>query len=279
MTQDKNPQLIVALDCDEVIFNFFDAFDEIVAEFLRGGEGPREPISQDGRVFYHLEKRHGINSEEKFIALNTMVDRRIYEQLTAIKGSIKAVSKFWEDGARVCFITAVPQHVHEQRFKNLVDLMRKESGVADFKPEIYCADGMGGSKEELFKKVNPDIMVDDRLKHLSELGPGCVRVWVDRKHDQNDAPHDAMLAHHHTHSLEAWCSNDWPQVRDMLLEGKRKGLNQEALIGPPVFSFNRALEMDKLAASSQAHQVQHVQAKAHDGVAQARPHKGLRRGH
>lgn len=279
MTQDKNPQLIVALDCDEVLLEFQDAFDRAVARFLRSSENPSSPQSQEGRISYYPETRLGIESHEKFHVLDKMVEHLIYEEFEAIDGAFNAVATFLNDGARVCFITSVPQNVHGQRFKNLVALMCKCSGVADFEPEIYCADGMGGSKEELFKKVNPDIMVDDRLKHLSELGPGCVRVWVDRKHDQTDVPHDAMLAHHHTHSLEAWCSNDWPQVRDMLLEGKREGLNQEALIGPPVFSFNRALEMDKLAASSQAHQVQHVQAKAHDGVAQARPLKGLRRGH
>lgn len=194
----------IALDVDGVLLDFMHSFDEAAEIVL----GRKVVANQDENKMdhYHLGKRVGTDDTTAANILEYMQTSGMYARLRALPGAKEAVKAIKDDGYHITIVTALPDNVKEMRLKNLLD-------VLDLVPdEIYCV-GMGQSKAEALKKVNPDVFVDDRIDYLANAPYVYHLAWCDQRESQKDHSSQVDV---HVHSLAEWVRDHMPRVSKKL---------------------------------------------------------------
>lgn len=201
---DKNKVKRIALDVDGVLLDFMPAFDEAARIIL--GRDIVVNKDEDQNDHYHLGLRVETTQDKVDEILEYMQTSRMYANLKALEGAREAVKAIEEDGYEIYIVTALPEKAKEMRLENLA----KEIGLIP--KEIYCV-GMGMSKEEAIKKVNPDVFIDDRVKYLSSVPFVYHLALLDQKESQEDKE---FLVDVHVNSLKEWTEKHMPRVSKKL---------------------------------------------------------------
>jgi len=202
---------IFAFDVDGVLLNFMKSFDQAAEIVLKKPiEVKKDEIEQD---HYHLGKRVGTTIENVEKILNYMLDSRMYAEFEPLSGAKNALSKIRSKGYTMVIVTALPESAKEMRLENL-------KRVLDFEPDESYFVGMGCSKEDVLKKIKPDIFIDDRLAYLANAPQETYHlIWCDQKESQ-DAKE--VLVNVHVHSLGEWVDSYLDTVDKRLTEHKVK---------------------------------------------------------
>lgn len=201
---------ILTLDVDGVLLDFMTAFDKAAEIYFK------KPIKihydELSMEHYHLGKR--IQASEKDIQniMQYMIDSEMYAHLNPLPGVKEALQAIQEMDFSVQLATAIPDSAKYLRLKNLKQAL-------DFVPdEIYCV-GMGESKKEIIKYINPDIYIDDRLEYLSSAPHVYHLVWCDQKESQIEKGFQVDV---HVHSLKEWTDHHMHKVMNDLKEHYEK---------------------------------------------------------
>lgn len=191
---------VIALDVDGVLLNFMPAFDQAASEFLK------RPINVQKNEYqmdyYHLGKRVQASDEEGAQILQHMIRTKMYERLQALEGVKEALDAIKAEDFKIIIVTALPEEAREMRLKNLKDVLGL---VPD---EMYCV-GMGMSKGDALKKINPDIFIDDRIDYLASASFIYHTAWVDQREEQKD---QYSMVDVHVHSLKEWTEKHMPRI-------------------------------------------------------------------
>lgn len=191
---------VIALDVDGVLLNFMPAFDQAASEFLK------RPINVQKNEYqmdyYHLGKRVQATDEEGAQILQHMIKTKMYENLQPLEGVKEALEAIKAEGFKIIVVTALPEEAREMRLNNLKNIL-------DLVPdEMYCV-GMGMSKGDTLKKVNPDIFIDDRIDYLASASFIYHTAWVDQREEQKD---QHSMVDVHVHSLKEWTEKHMPRI-------------------------------------------------------------------
>lgn len=208
---------VFAFDVDGVLLNFMKSFDQASEIVLkRPIVVNKDETEQD---HYHLGKRVGTKEENVTKILNYMLESRMYAEFEPLEGVKESLKKIKEKGYKMVIVTALPESAKEMRLENLKKAL-------DFIPDESHFVGMGLSKEDALRKVNPDIFIDDRLAYLTNAPKETYHlIWCDQQESQ-DAKE--VLVNVHVHSLKEWVDNHLDIVDNKLTNHK---YNQEALQG------------------------------------------------
>ena len=194
----------IVLDVDGVLLSFMPAYDEAAKIVLNR----KITVRQDEFKMdhYHLAKRIDGTDTDVANILEYMQTSKMYEKLKPLDGVREALDKIIAAGFHITVVTALPEHAKTMRLKNLKD-------VLDFVPnEIYCV-GMGQSKEEALRKINPDVFIDDRIDYLVSAPFVHHLVWCDQKESQKEKD---LQVNVHVHSLKEWVDLHMPKVVEEL---------------------------------------------------------------
>lgn len=190
----------IVLDVDGVLLSFMPAYDEAAKIVL----GKNITVHKDEYLqdHYHLGKRVDCSLENVDKILTYMQESGMYEKLKALDGAKEAVQKIREAGFHITVVTALPEQAKNMRLKNLKDAL-------NFVPdEIICV-GMGKSKADALKTVNPDVFIDDRIEYLISAPHVHHLVWCDQKESQEKREEFIDV---HVNSLEEWTKNHMPLI-------------------------------------------------------------------
>lgn len=190
----------IVLDVDGVLLNFMPTCDEAAKIILKRDI----TIYQDEYKLDHsfLMKRFACTAAQTDEILEYMQTTKMYEKLQALDGAKEALEKIKEAGFHITVVTALPEKAKEMRLKNLKD-------VLDFVPDDIICVGMGQSKAEALRKVNPDVFVDDRIDYLVSAPFIHHLVWCDQKESQSERESQVDV---HVHSLKEWTDNYMDKV-------------------------------------------------------------------
>ena len=195
---------VIALDVDGVLLDFMPAFEKAAEEvFGRKMDIHKDEYKMD---YYHLSKRINTSEEEVAKVLNYMIETGVYANLKPLPGAIEAVKAIQEAGFKIAIVTALPEAAKESRLLNLKNYLGL---VPD---EIHCV-GMGMSKGDKLREINPDVFIDDRIDYLASAPFIYHLAWVDQKEAQKDK---YSMVDVHVHSLLEWTEKHMPRVAKKL---------------------------------------------------------------
>lgn len=164
---------VIALDVDGVLLDCDLGF-RLVAEAILGRK--MEPLNSE----YDLKVRYQLTAEESAIVFEKMKTHELgWKGMPKLENAIEAALHLQEIGYNIQLVTAIPEELKELRLECLKNYGLIPDG-------IHCAGHHTASKKEILQKINPIMLVDDRLKHLYECDEVEYRVWVDLNHKQDD---------------------------------------------------------------------------------------------
>jgi FMN phosphatase YigB (HAD superfamily) len=191
---------VIALDVDGVLLDFMPAFDKAAEALL----GKRIKIHKDEHSLnhYHLKDRIQSTQEDVDAVLQYMIDTGVYANLQPLPGAREALDAIKAEGFKIVLVTALPEAAKLSRLLNLKNYL-------DFEPdEIHCV-GMGMTKGEKLKEIQPDVFIDDRIDYLASGASIYHLAWVDQKESQKDKH---SMVDVHVHSLLEWTQIHMPRV-------------------------------------------------------------------
>lgn len=167
----------IALDVDGVLLDCDGGF-ATVAEHLLGRSLPKLNNS------YELDKRYGITQQEVY---NVFEEMKTHPEgwggMAVLPQAIAAAKLLQDNGYRVELVTAIPEDLKEMRLACLA--------AYGFVPDaIHCAGHHLASKQKIVEKMDPIMIVDDRLKHLKDCSFVPNLVWVDHGDEQDGLEYD-----------------------------------------------------------------------------------------
>ena len=190
----------IVLDVDGVLLSFVTAYDK-AAKIVLGKDITvyQDEYKQD---HYHLGKRVDCSLEQVDEILEYMQTSRMYERLSPLQGVKEGLNSIINADFDITIVTALPEHAKAMRLKNLKDTL-------DFVPnEIICV-GMGKSKADALRHVNPDVFIDDRIEYLTSVPFIHHLVWCDQKESQKERNLQVDV---HVNSLQEWTIDHMPRI-------------------------------------------------------------------
>lgn len=184
--------MTVALDVDGVLLDCDGAFCIVASHYLK------KPLRVLNRA-YDLGQRYGITQQDVYAVFEEMASHpHGWGGMPALQDAIAAAKNLQNNGYRIELVTAIPQKLEQMRLACLA--------AHDFIPDaIHCAGHHTASKKGIVEKMNPIMIVDDRLKHLYECNSVPYRVWVDHGDEQDGLEFDSTEVFR-VRSLEQWVS-------------------------------------------------------------------------
>lgn len=156
---------VVAVDCDQVVLCFISPFEKIGSFLLKH---PLVPLNNS----YNLSERYNITENDVTSIFEVMEKHpEGARAFPALDGAIDALKTLQNDGVKIHMVTAVRPSWHDARMENLENHGIKLDG-------LFCV-GVGQSKVDVVKKINPFGFVDDRLSVLAPLDFVPNRIWID----------------------------------------------------------------------------------------------------
>lgn len=186
----------IALDLDEVVFNFIDPFLAYVNEH-EGTNHKREDLK-----VHSFAKSNMFSEEKKEYYLNKFTEEGRFFNLPLID-SANSYIHILKQHANICCITSRPKEA-EGDTKNRLRLMRHEDI-----PVIFSTNG--NKKYKILHEINANFFVDDHplyIQEAFELGPKrCLTILFN--------PIDLTGALYH------FSVNDWKSLYTIISKGLR----------------------------------------------------------
>lgn len=199
---DSPNQKVVIFDCDGVLLDCDGGFAKVASDVLGRPMVKACPS-------YDLRQRYSITQAEADSVWGAMPDHpHGWRYFDPLPGAVQAFNRMRAHGYRIEVVTAIKQELAEPRMESLA----AHNMVPD---ALHCAGGHTASKADIVAAINPIMIVDDRLIHLSECSGVPYRVLVDHGDWQDGLVVDDEIAV--VSSLDKWVSS-WE-----LAHGLRRG--------------------------------------------------------
>lgn len=178
----KQPKLI-ALDCDEVLLDYNEAWAEIYSKFFK-----TDNLKPKNTKAYYSADYWGVdwnNRKDDQVAFLKYFHDNGWKDMNPLEGSIEATHMLKEAGYKIFVITRMPEVCEKDRIENLQNLGFAFDAVIG---AGIATDKNHNPKQQYIEALRPDYFVDDLMANFKHIKTSTKFVWLDHKkeHPEND---------------------------------------------------------------------------------------------